>query len=744
MKRNKFVTAMLAFLLLLALFAIPAAAAAGKVVNVTKGVSYDSIQDAVDAAKKGDIIELAAGTYEQTDVITIDKALTLRSAAGAKAVIEAGSSQPSVIAVHSPGVILKGLTVTGAASRSISIDFDEPAFSSETATRKFTLSGCTLEGDDSTHSAVALYGTIKNAEIVLEGNTVRNYTNYGLMSDSADSFTDSTIKVLDNVFENAGKYGIDLDIPAIGTDILIAGNKVTAKNEAVYLNEILGGSSLTIKDNTITSGYEGIYFSDDIVESTVTIEGNTITSGYEGIYFSDDIKESTVTIKGNTITSEEDEGIDFSDDIVESTVLIEGNTITSEEEEGIRFDYYLEDSTVTIKGNSITSADDAIFFYYDVVNSELNISGNTILSGEGRGIYFDDDIEESTVLIEGNTITSEEDEGIYFSDDIVESTITIKGNTIISEDEGIDFSDYIKESTVTIKGNSITSSGEAILFYYDVVNSELNISGNTILSGEGCGIYFDDDLDGCTITIKGNAITAQKGIYFYCNGVDSQVSIAGNIFKDNEVGIYLECGDGLDFYIAFNAFIGNDDDITLDGPANLSALLNWWGAAEGPTGLDEKIAFDPWLAVLDLTSDKAEGVLGENRTVTARLLDNTGALAETDLLAVRFTVTGAHNLAEVVPMVNGEAMFQYAGNPAGVDMITAEVLFAGEDVGLSGEATQITWEAKAEPVTKPGPGEPGSELPRTSGSPGGLFTLGFILLALATLLLYRSRSVAAK
>lgn len=81
-------------------------------------------------------------------------------------------------------------------------------------------------------------------------------------------------------------------------------------------------------------------------------------------------------------------------------------------------------------------------------------------------------------------------------------------------------------------------------------------------------------------------------------------------------------------------------------------------------------------------------------------------------------------------MVNGEAVFQYAGNPAGVNKITAEVLVAGEDVGLSGEATQITWEA-------------GKELPRTSGSPSVLFALGFFLLAMATLL-YRSRNVVAK
>ncbi len=735
MKRNKFVTTTLAFLLLLALFAVPAAAA-GKIVNITKGVSHDSIQDAVDAAAKGDVIELAAGTYEQTDVITIDKALTLCSAAGATAVIEAGASQDAAIDVESPGVILEGLTVIGAASRSISIDFDEPAFSSETAARKFTLSGCTLEGDDSTGSAVVLYGTIKNAEIVLESNTVRNYTNFGLRSDSAHSFTDSTIRVLDNVFENIGEYGIDLDIPAIGTNMLIAGNKVTAKDEAVYLDDILGGSSLTIKDNTITSEkYEGIYFSDEIVESTVTIEGNTITSeGYEAIDFSDYIKKSTVTIKGNTITSE-DEGIYFSYDIIESTVTIEGNTITSEEEEGIYFSDDIVESTVLIEGNTITSKE--------------------------QGIDFSDYIKKSTVTIKGNSITSE-DEGIYFNYGAVGITVFIEGNTITSEEEeGIWFDYPLKESTVTIKGNSITSAGGAIFFYYDVLNSELNISGNTILSDEGSGIYFDDyieestvtiegntilsvegcgiyledDLDGSTITIKGNAITAQNGIYLYGEGVDSQVSIAGNIFKDNEVGICLECGDGFAFSIAFNAFIGNDDDITLDGPANLLALLNWWGAAEGPTGLDEKIAFAPWLAMLDVASDKAEGVVGENRTVTARLLDNTGALAETDLLAVRFTVTGAHNLTEVVPMVNGEAVFQYAGNPAGVDTITAEVLFAGEDVGLSGEAVQITWEEKPE--------EAGKELPRTSGMPSVLFALGLFLLVMATLL-YRSRNVVAK
>ena len=168
---------------LLLLLPGPQAAAAGEVSNITKGLSYDSIQEAIDAADSGDIIELAAGTYAQTGTVVIDKALTLRSASGAAAVIEGEASLDELISVESPGVVLEGLTITGGHSKSITVDFDEVAFLAEPSTRSFSLLGCTLDGGGSADYAVVLYGTIENAEITFSGNTVRNFNRRGLTAE---------------------------------------------------------------------------------------------------------------------------------------------------------------------------------------------------------------------------------------------------------------------------------------------------------------------------------------------------------------------------------------------------------------------------------------------------------------------------------------------------------------------------------------------------------------------------------
>ncbi len=634
-----------AVFLLLLLFPVAQVAAAGEFANITKGVSYDSIQEAIAAADSGDIIEVAAGTYLQTDVIVIDKALTLRSAPGAAAVIEGEPSLEKLFAVEAPGVILEGLTITGADDGSIAVYFDAPAFLAETSTRSFTLRGCTLEGGDSTYSAVILYGTAENAEIIISGNTIRNYTGYGLQSDTADELINSTVKVLNNSFTDAGNYGIDLDIPAAGTEICVTGNTVSAKEDAIYVDDLLEDSSLTIKDNTLSSRGEGIYFSDDIIDSTVLIEGNSITSEEEGIYFSDVIVESMITIKGNSIS--------FKD---------------------------------------------------------------------GKGIYFYDNLESSGIIISENTMVSDEESAIHFNDDLLGCNVTAVDNVITARD-GVNFNESLEDSTLILEGNVITAVYNGLYIYINV-DSTVILQKNTFTikpaDYDGYAVCIDYQGDSL-FQFRGNIVTgALTAVEIYDEGTASEITIAGNLFKKNGTGISLSWEEQIALAIAFNAFIENDDEILFEGPAAPAALLNWWGAAAGPTGLDKEIAFDPWLAALVLSPDKAVRTEGDSCTITARLLDSDGTLAGTDLLAVRFTVTGAHSLTRIVPMVNGEAVLQYVGNPAGADAITAEVLFGGEAAGLSGK-TEVTWEAKPE-------AESDKELPATSGSPVDLTRIGFMMI----------------
>jgi nitrous oxidase accessory protein NosD len=671
LRQAKSIIFLLSISLLFLLFPLPQAAAAGGVRNTTKGLSYDTILEAVNAADYGDTIEVAAGTYAETDTIVIDKPLTLRGAAGA--VIDGGAQY--TISVVSPGVTLEGLTFTCAStdySAIVFVDFDADSFVNATTPRSFSVLNCTLEGNDSTYSAIRLNGTINNAEITIRGNTIRNFEGYGFQSDDAADFIDSTVKIEANLFENAGWYGIDLDIPASGTDIFVTGNTVTAEDDAIYLDEILEGSSVTIKDNTLFSPYESIYFSDEIDGSTVIIEGNNIASEGEGIYFTWSIDGSTVIVKENNVTSNEYNGIYFDDLISESTLSFNGNTFLAENDCSLYCEGALFKSSVTFTDNMIT-ARDGVHFYY---------------------------LEESDLTMEGNEITAV-DYGFYIYGH-VNSTAILKNNSFIMQpDESSD-------------GYALCIDSRS--------NSEFSLLGN-LFTGALTGVYIYDESTGSEDDV-------------------SEITIAGNLFKENETGIRLYWADQTVPTIAFNAFVGNAVDIVeVDREGiQIPVMLNWWGSATGPAGLGEQFAFDPWLAALIINPDQAAGVEGESCTITAKLQDSNSALAGTSLLAVRFTVTGAHDLTQTVPLVNGMATLQYTGNPAGVDAITAEVLFAGEAAGLGGQ-TQRTWEAK--PVTPPE--EPVKPLPPTSGQADSRPWLGVLLLLTAVeTLLYRRHTAAAR
>jgi nitrous oxidase accessory protein len=76
--------------------------------TTTTVVPGQSLQAAIDTAAEGDVLVLAAGLYEGP--VVIGKALTLVGEPGAQI---AGSGKGSVVMVTAPGVVIRGLTITG-------------------------------------------------------------------------------------------------------------------------------------------------------------------------------------------------------------------------------------------------------------------------------------------------------------------------------------------------------------------------------------------------------------------------------------------------------------------------------------------------------------------------------------------------------------------------------------------------------------------------------------------------------
>jgi parallel beta-helix repeat protein len=97
-------------LILFATMAIPASAA-----DLTVGAQgrFSTIQQAVDAAKPGDTVRVAPGTY--TENVVVNKQLTITAISG-RPTVQAADPSKDVFLLSSPGVRIDGLTITGGAS----------------------------------------------------------------------------------------------------------------------------------------------------------------------------------------------------------------------------------------------------------------------------------------------------------------------------------------------------------------------------------------------------------------------------------------------------------------------------------------------------------------------------------------------------------------------------------------------------------------------------------------------------
>jgi parallel beta-helix repeat protein len=114
MQRSKLVSKSLLLaaiaLIVLATLVVPASAAE---LTVGTGGQYTTIQQAVNAAKSGDTISVAPGTY--TENVVVDKPLTI-TAASERPTVHAADASKDVFLLTSPGVHINSLTITGGES----------------------------------------------------------------------------------------------------------------------------------------------------------------------------------------------------------------------------------------------------------------------------------------------------------------------------------------------------------------------------------------------------------------------------------------------------------------------------------------------------------------------------------------------------------------------------------------------------------------------------------------------------
>ncbi len=287
------------------------AVANAETINVPE--DYSTIQEAIDAADDGDIIDVAAGTYTATSLasIVIDKPLTLQGAGMDNTIIDAGTftgtstcpawnKGPRGIQIISDDVFIKDLTVQGfkgddgATCGGYGILFRDIDGDSD-------FSGGGVENVKVKDCHEGIYA-LRFEDLVIKDNIVENSVGDGMFiaRDSANAVIE------ENTVTNSGDQGI-----WVGTDWMAQGPS----------------DNCQIKNNVVNGTREaGIIFAGSV---DCLIEGNSVTNSQgEGWSFGAiSIKDGSddVTVTQNTVHNNPTLGIGI--DGASGDILIEYNKI---------------------------------------------------------------------------------------------------------------------------------------------------------------------------------------------------------------------------------------------------------------------------------------------------------------------------------------------------------------------------------------------------------------------------------
>jgi nitrous oxidase accessory protein NosD len=288
------------------------------VVNETKLTLHDDIGSAIAAAGSGDVITVAAGTYNEK--LTIDKAITLKGpnfginpntgTRGAEAIIGGEDQDGTILRIESPDVVIDGFTIN-------SSDAGFPVYTGGTVVDGLTISNnivgtgvraVTIERSGSNVSILnntltgANYGMRVDGpnyvDLKINGNVI-----YGPITNSVAFSGTSVIEGLE--FKNNTLTGRSANIAADIREATVTGNVFTVTEGSYCLNINLHNGSMlsgnTFNGDSDTDGLRLWGTQYDLVPSSDTsIVGNTFNNCPRAITLSPG--NSRITIGTNTFS----------------------------------------------------------------------------------------------------------------------------------------------------------------------------------------------------------------------------------------------------------------------------------------------------------------------------------------------------------------------------------------------------------------------------------------------------------
>jgi parallel beta-helix repeat protein len=400
-----------------------------RVHNLDTGLSYATIQTAIDAAEtlEEQRIFVEHGIYYEC--LVIHKSLSLRGEDRTTTIIDGGHSG-HVIEVLAHNVSITGFTIRNSAEYKSGIRVAEGSANVNISCNIITNNSDGIYFDGSGHSIVS-------------GNYISTNPN-GIMG---GGLTWSIIS--ENTMVSSTVHAIELE--SANHNILF-GNNVTSSKYGIFLGQASKNNIIT--GNNVANNYYGIYLE---VSSSNDILGNNITGNAEyGIYLRDfgGFEVYNNTISGNNI---------------ENNLLGIG---ANEDESSEVF------SLNVSRNNIINNYGIGIYFF---VSLHSNITENNISGNSGCGIFLSD---SSNNFVFRNNLTRNYGQGIRLCSS---SNNTVMENTVIENDYAGIILEYSSDNNLS--GNNVTSNQYGIEL--DTSSNNNIVSGNNIINNHSYGIVVE-------------------------------------------------------------------------------------------------------------------------------------------------------------------------------------------------------------------------------------------------------------
>ena len=406
---------------------------------------YFYIKNAVDQASSGDIVNIAAGTYDEQ--VLIKRSLTLQGA-GATTIIKPSSKdrltikgngwygdgynkdvRDIIVANTTAGsnVIVKSLKVDGASvtSKPVTADFLAGIFYNKTGGTIDTVTVTNIRIDTSTPGyGIYISNSSDPTTVEIKSSTITNYGRTGIDSHGPKL----TVNIHDNTLTGRGplpsvdetQIGLAVQDGATGTlERNIISNHIFTPETHWAAGIVFNGSSGSALSNTITNCQIGIAFQDSNgAASTNTVSGAEGKVGLHANYTK--AGRATISFTSNTVSGSDSWGVGVAtyDLSASPLVTIDNNQLTGGPGDGVRIGVSGQTGNITA-----TISNCVISSWQHGINlvSSISTVGRTIIKGctiqnnlgAGSGIHNAAEVAPTNIWINFNNIFGNTGAGVY-------------------------------------------------------------------------------------------------------------------------------------------------------------------------------------------------------------------------------------------------------------------------------------------------------------------------------------------